>query len=324
MLKTSFNIVSVLLILALPPRQGVAADETKDLSARYQPALERLAQRFSNFTATATHERIDYTASVKYFRKGNSFQSWQTYDVDAEKRPPKYPLIHVRSENEANKFELSKWSSSGDFTLTGFGPLKKEQLTRYHRRYNKTIALAAFHVFDISMLDLMAHEGSTLVSGATKLSPSGEKLVEFVFDVDERLSSFQTVHVDLLPDRDWIIDSYGVEFSHDYGKGVEIAEYAGKIEYELDGIAGYEVPESILIEVNQGGSDPILVVGASIDYDFSGSVTDNQFTLENFGLGSEESHPGPLKLFFLINFIVVAAFVIIFFLIRRRKVRSDD
>ena len=48
---------------ALHPRQGVAADETKDLSARYQPALERLAQRFSNFTATATHERIDYTAA---------------------------------------------------------------------------------------------------------------------------------------------------------------------------------------------------------------------------------------------------------------------
>lgn len=248
----------------------------------YRPALKTLEERYANFTCRAVHKRPSYDAMVEYAADGLSFLSVQNYGTDPNTRPMGYPQTHVRSESPAGSFELSKQNGAAEFFISGLGSSNEEVLKRYHRRYNKPVALAATHIFDVSMKTLINSENAKLIR-ASSSARQGRDVVIVEFELDRAMFRSHRARVSVQPSRDYQVVAYELFYSADPSENESVVVYSADIEYQNDPKAACDVPSNVVIRVDDGKRRTVLEAATVDNYRFR-SVTEDRFQPSAFGI----------------------------------------
>lgn len=260
----------------------VALDADAFLAA-YRPALRKLEHRYQQFTCRAFHRRPTYDAVVEYAVNGSSFRTVQRYAEDASERPTCYPPVHVRCESEGKCFELSQISSTSEHFISGIGPDNAQVLRRYHRRYNKPIALAATHLFDLSMATLI-NSRSVAIRRVTSTADDRQATATVDFQLDPEVFRFHRAVVKLQSCRGFEVKSYKLFYTPDPANESRVAVYSATVDYQMHSTAGFEVPRRVSIQVQDGPEPAAVVEDAVVEgYEFA-RVPQTQFRLSNFGI----------------------------------------
>ncbi len=252
--------------------------------AEYQNALCVLSSELAEFEAIVHHIRPGHEATVQYFVDGDAFQSIQVYDAELARRPKGYPISIIRSESANTVFELSQRESGSQYSIAGLGAESEEGIRRYQRRYNKPIVLAATHLLDRPVSQIVESPSARLVA-LTSLENRDERQVLVEFDLDQDQFCFRRAKLYLLPDSGWRLRSYELYFDEEYASGPVTTVYRGSIEYAAAPTDGFLIPAHVKITATQDGMEAVVVEDATVTVFRRAAVDPARFTLDFYGLG---------------------------------------
>lgn len=254
----------------------------------YESALTRLEENYRNVRATGIVERADYEARNVHWILGDAFQSEITYPEVRVGVLQTTPRVLVRNEGGEELFKLGRDRLDGPFYIAGLGSDLQGDVVRFHRRYCKTLSLAATHVFDYSMRELLADP--TVVwrgASASKSDNDSEGRVAVVVDVSAKKEYFQKLLIHFDPGAGWVISDY--ELKHvAAGEGDLSATFIGKVKYGVFGADEVRFPETVSIEMEEPSRERELIVRWALNDVQFGRVVEEQFSLAHYGLGAKK------------------------------------
>jgi hypothetical protein len=273
----------------------------------YEQALTQLEQLYRNVRATGLVQRADYEAGNVHWILDDAFQSEITYPDVRTGALQNTPRILVRNEGGAELFKLARDRQDSPFYIAGLGSDLQGDVVRFHRRYCRTLTLAATHIFDYSMRELLEDPDVLWrVGSAPGIDNDADGRVTVVLDISAKKGYFQEILVRFDPNTGWLITDY--ELKHvATAEGDSPATFLGTVKYGLIGPEKVRFPETVSIELEEPSRERERIVRWTLkDVQFGGVVAE-QFSLDHFGLGAKKFDASGRRIpwFLIINVMMV-------------------